>query len=135
MTPETGRISPGLFHWENAVTKWERFIVENFKNIWWGIILILFSLLTRSIWWPILIGKDISSIENGALLLFLIWTALLFWPIIEEINLFGLLNFKKEIKKEIESVKEKVGEINLTVSLGTPPYTYGEASTPKKILY
>ena len=108
--------------------------MENFKKIWWVIILILFSLLTRSIWLPILIGKDIPSIENGALLLFLIWTALLFWPIIEEINLFGLINFKKEIKKEIESVKKEVGEIHVTVSLATPPYTYGEVFTPEKIL-
>lgn len=68
---------------------------------------LFFSLMTMGLWRPTLYD-DFTHIKGNGIILFLIWIALLLWPLFKEINLFGL-----GLKKEIDSLKTELKEQRL----------------------
>jgi len=81
---------------------------SNFRTIWWVVVLVFFSLITLEIWTPILGFGDFRYIKSNIIIVFLVWIALLLWPLFKEINLFGF-----SLKKEIDSLKSEVKEQRL----------------------
>ncbi|MCX6249666.1 MAG: hypothetical protein NTX61_02835 [Bacteroidetes bacterium] len=82
---------------------------DNFKKKWWIIILVLISIL--------IVLKSIKIInpfidnQSYDLLLLIIWFILILYPLIGEIDIFGV-----KLKKEIEEVKTKMFEIKAALS-------------------
>lgn len=79
------------------------------RLIWWVAMVLFFSLMTMRIWSPTLCG-DFTYIKGNGIILFLVWIALLLWPLFKEINLFGL-----SLKKEIDSLRSEIKEQRLEI--------------------
>lgn len=77
------------------------------RLIWWVAMVLFFSLVTMELWRPTFYG-DFRYIKGNGIILFLVWIALLLWPLFKEINLFGL-----SLKKEIDSLRLEVKEQRL----------------------
>lgn len=77
------------------------------RLIWWVAMVLFFSLVTMDLWRPTFYG-DFSYIKGNGIILFLVWIALLLWPLFKEINLFGL-----SLKKVIDSLRSEVKEQRL----------------------
>jgi hypothetical protein len=77
------------------------------RLIWWAAMLLFFSLMTLPLWSPTLDG-NLIQIKGHEIIPFLVWIALLLWPLFKEINLFGF-----SLKKEIDSLRSEVKEQRL----------------------